>query len=225
MKAVTPVPPAKSTASAVRVDDELAVGQLDPDAAPDGQLLLHAPREGALDGVGDRQPIALQRRAGDGEHARVGPEAARLVLVERQVQELARLEARQPAPRPQLRRCRRARRGLQRGDLAVDAANDGHRRLLAVRRPVAGGSAAVGTALAGHEAGEDVDHVVQARLVDARVDADEEGAVHDRVGVGQLAGHPAGDVLEGRVAQQVAAEQVARLDAVGLQEARSARCG
>ena len=44
-------------------------------------------------------------------------------------------------------------------------------------------------------------------------------SVHDDVGVGQIADHAMRDLLEGRVAQQVAAEQVARLDPVGLQEA------
>ena len=40
---------------------------------------------------------------------------------------------------------------------------------------------------------------------------------------GEVADDPALDGLEGRVAQQVAAEQAARLDAVGLEERRSAR--
>ena len=39
------------------------------------------------------------------------------------------------------------------------------------------------------------------------------------VGVGQVADDTVRDVLEGRMPQQVAAEQVARLDPVGLQEA------
>src|SRR5439155_10898285 len=43
------------------------------------------------------------------------------------------------------------------------------------------------------------------------INADEEGVVHDLVGVRQTADHAMGDVLEGRLAEQVASEELASL--------------
>ena len=90
----------------------------------------------------------------------------------------------------------------------------------AQRSAAGAGTAATRPVIArpGHEPAEHVDHVVQPGVVDARVHAHEERAVHDGVGVRQVADHPALDGLEGRVAQQVAAEQAAGLDPVGLEE-------
>ena len=57
-------------------------------------------------------------------------------------------------------------------------------------------------------------------LVDAGVHADEKRLVHDDVGVAQITDHPVLDSGEGRLSQKVTAEQVARLDALRLEEAR-----
>ena len=72
--------------------------------------------------------------------------------------------------------------------------------------------------VAGHEACEGFDHVVHAGVVEARIDADEERRCMITSVVRQVADHAALDALERRVPQQVAAEQAARLDAIGLEE-------
>src|SRR5258705_10704269 len=72
-----------------------------------------------------------------------------------------------------------------------------------------------GRASSGHESLERVDDVVHASIVDPRVDTHEERVVHHDVGIRQVADHPALNGLEGRVAEQVAAEQAARLDPIG----------
>ena len=63
-------------------------------------------------------------------------------------------------------------------------------------------------------------HVVDHLVGHAGVNADPEGVVHDKVGVGQLARHAVGvgaaDLVKARVLDQVAAEQQAGLDIVVL---------
>ena len=55
-------------------------------------------------------------------------------------------------------------------------------------------------------------------IMDARIHPDKEGPFHDDIGIGQLANYPVVDVHKSRLAQQVPAEQVARLDPVGFQK-------
>jgi len=61
-------------------------------------------------------------------------------------------------------------------------------------------------------------YVVQMRFRNARIEANEEGVVHDEVCVCQVPRNAIGDVQICGVAQKVAAEEVARFDAVGFQE-------
>ena len=50
------------------------------------------------------------------------------------------------------------------------------------------------------------------------IDTDEEGVVHDEIRVRQVPRNAMGDVLICGMAQEIAAEEVSGLDAVGLQE-------
>src|SRR5258708_29241719 len=54
-----------------------------------------------------------------------------------------------------------------------------------------------------------VRHVIDHRLRDARVEADPENVVHDKVGILQLANHAPLYVSIGRLAKQIAAEKQA----------------
>jgi len=63
-----------------------------------------------------------------------------------------------------------------------------------------------------------VSNVIKVDVRNARINSDEEGVVHDDVGVGQIAHHAALDVFKSRVAQEIAAEEVSGLDAVGFQK-------
>jgi len=59
--------------------------------------------------------------------------------------------------------------------------------------------------------------MIQSFFIDSGINTDEEGVVHNVIRVRQLPRNAMGDVLIGRVAQEVAAEEVARFDAVGFQ--------
>src|SRR5664280_3313042 len=76
---------------------------------------------------------------------------------------------------------------------------------------------AMRSALAYHEARKRREHVVEASVVDARVDSDEERALHHGVRVHKVAHHAPLDVLERRMPQKIAAEEITSLDAVGFQ--------
>ena len=61
--------------------------------------------------------------------------------------------------------------------------------------------------------------MIQGRMsVNARIDANEEGVVHDEIRVRQVPRNAMGNVLICGVAQEIAAEEVSGLDAVGFQK-------
>src|SRR4051794_39911190 len=72
-------------------------------------------------------------------------------------------------------------------------------------------------AVPGKELLEYIDHVIHPSVVDPGKNADEEGLIHDDVGVVEIADHAPFDGLESWVTQKVAAEQAPRLDPVRLE--------
>jgi hypothetical protein len=72
--------------------------------------------------------------------------------------------------------------------------------------------------LPGHEAIEHGPDMIQSRVIDSGINTDEEGIVHDDICVCQIPRNAVGDVLIGRVTQEIAAEEVSGLDAVGFQK-------
>ena len=92
MKAVTPVPPANNTASRAASTTNSPYGSLTQPSLRE-QLALHPRRESPY-GERDEEPIAVVWRARDREHARLRPEAARLIRVQREMQELPSQKAR-----------------------------------------------------------------------------------------------------------------------------------
>jgi hypothetical protein len=56
------------------------------------------------------------------------------------------------------------------------------------------------------------------RLTDSGINANEKGIVHDYIRIAQIANNPALDIFKGRMPQQIAAEKVAGLNPIGLQE-------
>ena len=69
-----------------------------------------------------------------------------------------------------------------------------------------------------HEARECICYFLKLRFADARIAPNKKGVVHDQVCVLQITDYTAIDIFEGRVTQQVAAEEVARLNAVILKK-------
>ena len=55
--------------------------------------------------------------------------------------------------------------------------------------------------------------------MNARINPNEKGVVHDRIRVSQFPDHPAVDLLKSGMAEQIAAEKIAGLDLVGFKEA------
>jgi len=55
-------------------------------------------------------------------------------------------------------------------------------------------------------------------FINSGIESDKEGVVHDEICVRQVSGKAMGDVLIGRVTQEIATEKVARFDSVGLQK-------
>src|SRR4051812_8427212 len=74
------------------------------------------------------------------------------------------------------------------------------------RTPKRLGGRAAGAAEGMEEFGEDFFDVIEHGRRQARIDADEQGVVHEPVGVLQTANDAVGDVLERGLAQHVAAE-------------------
>src|SRR5664280_3748844 len=68
------------------------------------------------------------------------------------------------------------------------------------------------------EATDAVDDVVEHLVCESWVDADPKRLLGDDVGVGQVANDAVLDTLVGRLPQQVASEQLARADLLGLEE-------
>ena len=72
---------------------EIPVGQLHPDPPAFLKFIFHTGGVASPDGIGDSQIIPLGRGTGDGEDTGFGPETAGIIVIERQVKELAGLEA------------------------------------------------------------------------------------------------------------------------------------
>jgi hypothetical protein len=72
---------------------KITVGHLNPDPPAFMKFILHAGGVASPDGIGDPKIIPLGRGAGDGENPGFGPETAGIVVIQRQVKELAGLEA------------------------------------------------------------------------------------------------------------------------------------
>jgi hypothetical protein len=69
-----------------------------------------------------------------------------------------------------------------------------------------------------HKPKENIAYIIQLNIVNTRVDSDKKGVVHDEIRVRQLPRNAMGNVLICGVAQEIAAEEVSGLDAVGFQE-------
>ena len=61
-------------------------------------------------------------------------------------------------------------------------------------------------------------YISHLRLIDAGINTYEEGVVHDEIRVLQVPGYAMGNILVGWVTQEIAAEEVSGLDAVGFQK-------
>ena len=181
------------------VDGEFTVRAFGPDLVAFAELVEDLVGVGALAADSELNGAPICHCVGHREDAALGPKAGRVEGLERQVDELPRREARQSLVGTQA-----VSRHV--GGVASDLLDDG------------GEADGLRHALAQYliEAGQDmVDH----RVGEAGVDADEEGVGGDQVGVVQAADDAVFDVLVGRVAQEVAAEEVAGLDAGGFQGA------
>lgn len=72
--------------------------------------------------------------------------------------------------------------------------------------------------LSGHKAIEYGFDMIQSLVIDSGINTDEEGVVHDEICVRQIPRNAMGDVLICGVTQEIAAEEVSGLDAVGFQK-------
>jgi len=186
------------------LNHEIPVGQLYPYPAAFLKFIFHASGVTSLDGIGDSQIIPLGRGTGDGEDTGFGPETAGVVVVEGQVEKLAGPEAGHWALRGEINGIDMIAVSGDLLDLAADFLGSGHRVYF------------VGLSVT-KEFIKYFLYIFHFDLIDSGINADEECVVHDEVRVRQVPGEAMGDVLIGRVAQEVAAEEVARFDAVGFQ--------
>jgi hypothetical protein len=79
--------------------------------------------------------------------------------------------------------------------------------------------------LPSHESIEHSLYMIQSLVIDSGINTDEEGVVHDYICVRQDPRNAMGDVLICGMAQEIAAEEVSGLDAVGLQKYRQVVAG
>jgi hypothetical protein len=166
------------------------------------KFILHAGGVASPDGIGDSQIIPLGRGTGDGEDTGFGPEPAGIIVIERQVEKLAGLEAGHGP-------LRRKINGIDViaviGDFiypATEFLRGGHLRYT----------------LPGHEAIKYGLDMIQSLIVDSGINTDEEGVVHDEIRVRQIPGNAMANVPICGMTQEIAAEEVSGLDAVGLQK-------
>ncbi len=172
-----PVPPAHSTISPSSSMTKSPYGIFTHTSRPATQFARHPRRERTVHSVGNPDPVAAGRPAGDGKDARLRPEGARVARVQRQVQELSGPEARRQT---------------------LGAQCDTEYVVAVIRRSAStthfsfcGGGTRSALhamyALAAHEARQHRAHMVEPRRVEAGIHADEERVVHHRVGVCQVA--------------------------------------
>ena len=192
------------------IDGEFTVGAFGPDLIALAELVKDFAGIGALPADGELDGAPIRHRVGHREDAALGPEAGGVEGPQRQVNELPRREARQALVGAQA--IGRHVGGVA-GDLLDDRGEADRLRHTSAQHLITGGQ-------------DMVDH----RVREAGVDADEEGVGGDQVGVVQAADDAVLDVLVGRVAQEVATEEIAGLNAGGFQGAddvgaREARLG
>ena len=114
--------------------------------------------------------IPLGRRTGDGENPGFGPETAGIIVIERQVEELARLEAGQGSLGHKIN-------GIDVIAMIGDFLNPATEFL---------GSGHLQYTLPGHEAIEHGPDMIQSIVIDSGINTDEEGVIHDEISVRQV---------------------------------------
>lgn len=183
-------------------DHEIPIGQLHPDHPAFLKFILHTGGVASPDGIGDPQIIPLARGTGDGEDTGFGPETAGIVVIERQVKELAGFKAGHGPLGSKID-------GIDMiaviGDFTYQATEflrGGHLRYT----------------LPGHKAIEHGPDMIQSLVIDSGINADEESVAHDEICVRQVPRNAMGDVLICGVTQEIAAEEVSGFDAVGFQK-------
>src|SRR5437588_4598904 len=186
----------------VSFDNKITIRQLDPNLAADAEFRFHACGKCTLDRVADYQVIPLCRTTGNREDAGLGPESRRVVLIQSKMEELAGAERGQ------------GRFGLQ--DDGVHAAtvvshSSNGAANLARRRHAKCRESWLGLSLA-QKIIERGGHVLQMRIGQTRINANEEGISRDQIGVFQSADDPVSNIFEGGMEQEVAAEQTAGFD-------------
>ncbi len=114
--------------------------------------------------------IPLSRGTGDGENPRFGPETGGIIVIERQVKELAGVEAGQGLLGHKIK-----------GIDAIAMIGD----FLSPETEFPGGGHLRYT-LPGHEAIEHNSNMIQSIAIDSGINTDEEGVVHDEISVRQV---------------------------------------